>query len=110
MELGGDGSTIGVRVPAERLVQEVCASVGPIATTSANRHGEAPATTAEELAAALEGVDLVIDGGRRSGTPSTVVSCLELEPSCLREGGLSMEELDGVLGHAGSPTLRRSSS
>ncbi len=65
----------------------LCRLVGPMATTSANRHGAAPATTAQELAAALgSGVEIVLDGGPCTGDPSTVVDCTGAQPHLLREG------------------------
>ena len=51
LELGGDGSTIGVRCPAHPFVRELARQLGPIVTTSANRHGEATPVSASEAAA-----------------------------------------------------------
>ena len=48
-DLGGDEHTIGVRLPAHPLSRAVLESAGPLAMTSANRSGEEPATTCEEL-------------------------------------------------------------
>src|ERR1700691_4943044 len=45
-EIGGDGSSIGLRCPAHPIALRLCQRVGPLATTSANRHGESPITTA----------------------------------------------------------------
>ena len=47
-DLGGDPASIGVRIPDHRLARAVLDG-GPLATTSANRSGEGPATTCEEL-------------------------------------------------------------
>ncbi|HVF07421.1 MAG TPA: L-threonylcarbamoyladenylate synthase, partial [Actinomycetota bacterium] len=47
--LGGDDQTVGVRVPEHRLARAVLDLSGPLAVTSANRSGEPPATTCEEL-------------------------------------------------------------
>ena len=64
LQLGEPAHTIGLRVPDHELVRATAARVGPLATTSANRHGEPTPATAEEAAAALgPGVDLVVDGG-----------------------------------------------
>ena len=47
---------------------------GPIAATSANRHGEPTPPTAAEAAASLDGEpDLVVDGGPLEASASTVV-------------------------------------
>lgn len=73
-ELGGDGATIGLRCPASAPARALCRQVGPLATTSANRHGSPPLVTAAELAAEFgDELAAVVDGGRCAGLPSTVV-------------------------------------
>src|SRR4029077_1726034 len=45
LDLGGEASTVGVRCPDHAVARRLCAMVGPLATTSANRHGgDTPAT------------------------------------------------------------------
>jgi L-threonylcarbamoyladenylate synthase len=87
-----DGSgTVGVRFPDHDFVRAVAAEVGPVATTSANRHGEPTPATAHAAAAGLAGpVDLVIDGGAVTGTPSTVVDATVDPPVVLREGPVEL--------------------
>jgi tRNA threonylcarbamoyl adenosine modification protein (Sua5/YciO/YrdC/YwlC family) len=87
-----DGSgTIGVRFPDHAFVRAVAAEVGPIATTSANRHGEPTPATAREAAAGLAGpVDVVIDGGPITGTASTVVDATVDPPVVLRAGPVQL--------------------
>ncbi len=85
----GEG-TLGVRIPDHPLALALLRAAGPLLTTSANRHGEAPATTAAD-AAALPGVAGVLDGGvAGGGEPSTVIS---LQPGhelvVIREGAIS---------------------
>ena len=59
----------------------------PIATTSANRHGQPTPPAAAEAAASLLGpVDLVVDGGTLRGTASTVVDTSRSPWRILREG------------------------
>ena len=94
LDLGGDASTIGVRCPDHRLVRELCREVGPLATTSANRHREPTPPDAAGVAAALgDGVALVLDGGVCAGEPSTVVSILGDEVRILREGRIPATDL-----------------
>ena len=88
VDLGGDPSTVGVRWPDHDLVRAICARVGPLATTSANRHGTE--TPAEAEAAALSLAlppDLVIDGGTCDGAASTVLDCTDDAWPVLRQGG-----------------------
>jgi L-threonylcarbamoyladenylate synthase len=90
-ELGEPADTIGVRCPDHALVQAVAREVGPIATTSANRHGEPTPETAAEVAAVFgEGVALVLDGGPCAGVPSTVLDAVSEQWKLLRRGEVSV--------------------
>ena len=94
LALGGDGDTVGVRCPDHALVREIAAEVGPIATTSANRHGEPTPTTAEEAAASLVGdVGLIVDGGEAGTVASTVVDATWGTWRILREGAITADQL-----------------
>jgi len=90
----GDGlATVGVRCPDHELVRRLCREVGPLATTSANRHGQPTPTTAADAAALLGPVDVVIDGGLLPGRASTVVDCTVDPPAILREGAIPATEV-----------------
>ncbi len=94
LELGGDPATVGVRCPAHNLVRRLAAMVGPVATTSANRHGEATPPTAAGAAAALAGtIDVVVDGGPCAGVPSTVVDATGSRWHIRREGAIGRRAL-----------------
>ena len=101
VDLGGPPSarmTVGVRWPDHPSVKQLCRAVGPLAVTSANRHGAPPATTAAEVLAELSGVGqpvVVLDGGRCAGAPSTVVECRGPATRCLREGAVPWQEMAG---------------
>lgn len=85
--LGEPDTTIGVRIPDHPLVRAVARAVGPIAATSANRHGEPTPSDAAGAAAALgPGVALVVDGGELTVTASTVVDATQRPWTVLREG------------------------
>ena len=95
--LGGDATTIGIRCPDDPVARALCERVGPLATTSANVHGEASLTTAEEIRARFgDRVAFVIDGGRLVGPPSTVVDMTGKWLRCLREGTVPLAELEAV--------------
>jgi L-threonylcarbamoyladenylate synthase len=97
-DLGGDPGTIGLRCPAHDLARELCRLVGPLATTSANRHGEAPLVTAEEVVATFGDQLVVVDGGRCDAAPSTVADTTVVPPRCLRTGTLAWEEVLAAAG------------
>jgi tRNA threonylcarbamoyl adenosine modification protein (Sua5/YciO/YrdC/YwlC family) len=93
------GATVSLRVPGHGLLRELLARTGPLASTSANRHGEPAAINAEEaLAAVGEEVDLVVEGGSADGRGSTIIDLTEVPPRVLRVGPLSLEELRPHLG------------
>ena len=87
--------TVGVRKPDDphaRAVIRACG--GLLAVTSANRHGAAPATSAEEVLAIFGDELLVLDGGpREHGLASTVVDLTDATPRVVREGPISAEAL-----------------
>lgn len=97
--LGGGGTTVGLREPDHRFVRALCRLAGPIALTSANRHGESPCATAEEVRRAFRGEDiaLVVDGGRCEGAPSTVADCTVTPPACLRDGAIDWSWIEASL-------------
>lgn len=100
LDLGGpDDTTIGLRVPAAGVVHTIAAAVGPLACTSANRHGEpTPATAAAAAAALGPGVAVVVEGGTLAGAPSTVVAWLDGAHRILRQGAIPDTEIDRLLG------------
>jgi L-threonylcarbamoyladenylate synthase len=92
--VGGDGHSVGLRCPDHAFVRALCAMTGALAVTSANPHGQAPATTAEEVLVALgsTAVALVVDGGRCAAPPSAIVDC-RAQPALLREGSIPWARL-----------------
>ena len=91
--------TIGVRVPDHPVALALLRATGPMAVTSANLSGQADAITAAEVAAQLGGrVDLILDGGvAQGGTPSTVVDCTADALRVVREGPVSLENINAVV-------------
>jgi L-threonylcarbamoyladenylate synthase len=101
LQLGEPESTIGVRVPDHALVRAVAREVGPVAATSANRHGEPTPATAAEVSAALgPGVALVIDGGPLVDRASTVVDATQRPWRVLREGPIAAVDILATAGAA----------
>jgi tRNA threonylcarbamoyl adenosine modification protein (Sua5/YciO/YrdC/YwlC family) len=97
-DLGDDEATVGVRCPDHPVPLVLCGRHGPLATTSANLHGQPTMTTASEVGAALgDSVEVVLDAGPCTGLPSTVVDCTGEEPKCLREGRIPWAELEAAI-------------
>ena len=97
--------SVAIRMPnhpmALALIKE---SKCPIAAPSANLFGYLSPTTAEHVRDQLgDQVDLILDGGPCPvGVESTIVSFLEEEPMLLRPGGVSLEEIESVIGEVGT--------
>jgi len=88
---GGTG-LIGIRLPAHDLALRLIARFdGPITATSANLHGAKDPVTPDECTVPR---DLLIDGGRLPGIPSTVVDLIEKR--ILRRGA-RCEEIETFL-------------
>lgn len=93
--------SVAVRVPAHPLARALLnAFGGPLAAPSANRFGRISPTSAEAVRQELgEAVPLILDGGPcRVGLESTIVDCNGEKPLILRAGGLSIEEIEAVVG------------
>lgn len=87
--------TIGIRMPNLAFTLALLKQTGPLATTSANHSGASNPTTAEDVLDQLGGeIDLVLDGGPTAGSmASTVVDLTEPEIKILREGPISLAEI-----------------
>jgi len=97
-EVLAGGATVAVRVPAHAVAVGLARHLGaPVTATSANRSGQAPAVTADEVLWALaDAVDvaLVLDAGAcRGGAPSTLVDVTGAEPRLVRAGAVPWERV-----------------
>jgi len=92
--------TLGVRVPSHAALRELLAACGPLAVTSANISGQPSPVTAGEVLDQLGGrIALILDGGvTPGGIPSSVVDCTGSEPRMLREGPITLAQIENSLG------------
>jgi L-threonylcarbamoyladenylate synthase len=97
----GGNPTVAVRMPRHPLALELIRQAGtPIAAPSANTFGKTSPTTAQHVKDQLAGkFDAIIDGGAcRVGVESTVLSLVGDVPVLLRPGGVTIEEIESVIG------------
>ncbi|MGL4392342.1 MAG: L-threonylcarbamoyladenylate synthase [Fusobacteriaceae bacterium] len=95
------GETVGIRMPDHEVALKVIEHAGGILpTTSANFSGEEAPTTYFDISTKfLEKVDIVIDGGICSkGIESTIIDLSGRKIKILREGIISKEEIENVIG------------
>lgn len=97
----GNNPTIAVRMPANTVALEFIEKAGsPIAAPSANSFGKTSPTTAKHVIEQLgcKGY-LIIDGGAcRVGVESTVLLLTTKTPKILRQGGISQERIEKLIG------------
>lgn len=91
--------TIGIRMPDHPIALTLLRRIGPLAVTSANLSGQENTNSAEEVLRQLDGrVHLILDGGRTSGgIPSTVVDCVSSPLAILRQGPITLEDIQKAL-------------
>lgn len=94
--------TQGVRIPDSAASLAILEATGPLATSSANRSGDASAQTAAEAAEELgDAVALYLDGGPTPGPVSSTVAAADPDAedgiAILREGVISRDKLKDVL-------------
>lgn len=95
-EITAGGDTVGVRMPDHPVALELLQRFGgALATTSANKSDEPPATSGEEVRSALGGlVDIILDGGQTASRVASTVLDLSVSPPQIRRcGAISMDQL-----------------
>jgi L-threonylcarbamoyladenylate synthase len=97
--LTSEQGTVGVRQPNYSQLCNLLICTGPLTGTSANRMGQSPAITAEDIQRHLgDEVALILDGGPTAGgQPSTVLQ-VEPELRIIRQGAISRSAIHEVLG------------
>jgi tRNA threonylcarbamoyl adenosine modification protein (Sua5/YciO/YrdC/YwlC family) len=94
-DLGDADGTVAVRMPLHPVAIELLQRTGPLAVSSANVSGHAPAANIGAAVDQLgDGVAVYLDGGDSPDpVPSTIVDCTVSPPRLLRAGAVSLEEL-----------------
>jgi L-threonylcarbamoyladenylate synthase len=110
--LGGDGSSVGLRIPNDPLLRRLLEITGPLATTSANISGLPSLTSVPEFIEqlALEpwpkshrvlfelGISVMVGGGAPSGKSSTVVDLRGGTLEIIRQGEVQLFRILEALG------------
>ncbi|MCA6378683.1 MAG: threonylcarbamoyl-AMP synthase [Cytophagales bacterium] len=93
--------TVGIRCPAHSLTQQLLKELSfPLAAPSANPFGYISPTKASHVNDQLgEKIQYILDGGEcKVGIESTIVGFENNQPKIYRMGGLSLEEIESVVG------------
>ncbi|MBR3133212.1 MAG: threonylcarbamoyl-AMP synthase [Clostridia bacterium] len=90
--------TIAIRMATSNTLKELILKTGsPIFLTSANKSGDSTCTTIDEIKKACPDIDGILDGKVLFGKASTIVDCTSDEIKILREGPISLEEIQDSL-------------
>ncbi len=97
-DLGETRGTVAVRMPDHDVAIELLSRTGPMAVSSANRTGLPPAQDADNAEKMLgEHVRVILDAGPTPGAvPSTIVDCTTDEGRVLRQGVITLDQLNEV--------------
>lgn len=98
-DLGETRGTVALRLPDDELAQQILQQTGPLAVSSANRHGQPAAVTIDQAQEALgEVVSVYIDDGPRAEQQaSTIVDCTVTPHRVLRSGAITIDQLRAVV-------------
>ena len=92
--------SVAIRMPNNPIALDLIRRCGPIAAPSANTSGRPSPVVAKHVAEDLDGkIPVILDGGRCGvSVESTVVDVRKKTPVLLRPGGITREDIAGVLG------------
>jgi L-threonylcarbamoyladenylate synthase len=98
-DLGDTAGTVAVRMPLHPVALEVLRETGPMAVSSANKHGQAPAVTAADAREQLGySVSVYLEAGEcPDPVASTIVDLTRDRPKILRAGAIPIEKLRDVV-------------
>lgn len=90
---------VGIRMPNDKFILDLIDKINcPLLVPSANKSNELPAKNIQEIEEIFDGeLDCVINGRCGSGVPSTVAKIDGDNIKILREGDISLSQLEDVL-------------
>ncbi|MBR4282706.1 MAG: threonylcarbamoyl-AMP synthase [Clostridia bacterium] len=100
-EVAPNLNTVAVRMPSHPIARAVIEASGtPLAAPSANLSGSPSPTTASHVMNDMDGrIPAVLDGGEcEVGVESTVLFVANGKPRLLRPGGITVEQIESVIG------------
>ena len=90
---------VGIRIADYDLIRDLIRKTGkPLLVPSANKSGEQPGTTVQEVINAFnDEIDAVIEGETISKTPSTIVLVGDHHTEVFREGAIKIQDIKKVI-------------
>jgi len=99
-DLGETRGTVALRMPEDEVALELLRRTGPLAVSSANRHGRPAALSVLDAATQLgDSVEIYLDGGpAKIGESSTILDATITPAEIVREGVITKERIIEVVG------------
>ena len=89
---------VGVRMATSKVLEQLIQKVGsPIFMTSANISGEPTCQTLEEVERVFPTLDGILEGEVPKGEASTILDCTSEEIKILRQGPITLEQIEKAL-------------
>ncbi|MBI3485774.1 threonylcarbamoyl-AMP synthase [Candidatus Daviesbacteria bacterium] len=89
-----DQNSLAFRNPKNKFLLDLIKEVGPVVSTSVNLAGQKPAETIKEALNYFGNqIDIYIDAGKISSTPSTIIEFKDRNFKVIREGVINIQKL-----------------
>lgn len=94
-----EAGKVGIRIADYDMIRNLIRKTGkPLLVPSANKSGERPSTTSEEVSEVFKDeLDAIVEGESVSNTPSTIVLLEGTQANVLREGVVSINQIKDVI-------------
>lgn len=93
--ISNDKDTIAIRMATSKAIKELIIKTGsPVFMSSANQSGETTCNSLDEIEKKLPELDGILEGSVQIGQASTIVDCTLTEIKILRQGSISIEQIE----------------
>ena len=90
--------SIAVRMATSKILEELIIKTGsPLFMTSANQSGKSVCTNLDEIEKACPTIDGMLEGAVTFGKGSTIVDCVSETIKIVREGPISLEQIEKAI-------------
>lgn len=96
--VNGGLPTLAIRMATSDALRNLISALGePVFMTSANQSGQPTCTSLDEIEKACPMLDGMMEGDVSFGEASTIIDCTQDEIKILRQGPVSMDQIQDVL-------------
>lgn len=96
--INNGGDTIAIRMATSNILKEIILALGtPVFMTSANQSGKEVCTSLDEIEIQCPKLNGMLDGKVTFGKSSTIIDCSLSDIKILREGPITLQQIEEVL-------------